>query len=362
MDLQMVVPTAIDWDHDGDIDLIVGDEDGRVAFVENVSADHSSDQAPVFHPPVYFQQKADRLKFGALATPYCLDWDGDGDTDILCGNTAGYIGYFENQGGSPVQWAAVRLLEADGRTIRILAGPNGSIQGPCEAKWGYTTLSAADWDGDGHADILANSIWGRVVWYRNTGRSTAGIPELEAAQPVEVAWPGQNPKPEWTWWDPVGNELVTQWRTTPVAVDWNGDGLTDLVMLDHEGYLSLFERRMQGQTRTLLPGQRIFVDTEGQPLQLNAKRAGGSGRRKLHIVDWDGDGDLDLLANSENADLYENTETRPDGTVVLQNRGNAADRQLAGHTSSPATIDLNGNGIPDLVIGAEDGYLYHRTR
>ena len=27
----MIVPVAIDWDGDGDIDLVVGDEDGRVA-------------------------------------------------------------------------------------------------------------------------------------------------------------------------------------------------------------------------------------------------------------------------------------------------------------------------------------------
>lgn len=37
MDLQMIVPIAFDWDNDGDLDLIVGDEDGRVAFIENVT-------------------------------------------------------------------------------------------------------------------------------------------------------------------------------------------------------------------------------------------------------------------------------------------------------------------------------------
>lgn len=37
MDLQMIVPVAFDWDKDGDFDLIVGDEDGRVAFVENTA-------------------------------------------------------------------------------------------------------------------------------------------------------------------------------------------------------------------------------------------------------------------------------------------------------------------------------------
>ncbi|HIF00116.1 MAG TPA: hypothetical protein EYQ63_24705, partial [Fuerstia sp.] len=48
MDLEMIVPTPIDWDKDGDVDLIVGDEDGRVAFVENVT----SEGTLTFKPPV----------------------------------------------------------------------------------------------------------------------------------------------------------------------------------------------------------------------------------------------------------------------------------------------------------------------
>ena len=35
MDLEMLQVQAFDWDRDGDMDLIVGQEDGRVAFVEN---------------------------------------------------------------------------------------------------------------------------------------------------------------------------------------------------------------------------------------------------------------------------------------------------------------------------------------
>src|SRR5690606_3017774 len=142
MDLEMIVPVALDWDGDGDIDLIVGDEDGRVAWVENTG--RFADGVPQFLPPRYFQQQADELKFGALATPVGFDWDGDGDIDIISGNTAGHIGWFENLSGPGVEtprWAAPRLLEADGKVIRIQAGSNGSIQGPCEAKWGYTTLS-----------------------------------------------------------------------------------------------------------------------------------------------------------------------------------------------------------------------------
>jgi len=33
---------------------------------------------------------------------------------------------------------------------------------------------------------------------------------------------------------------------------------------------------------------------------------------------------------------------------------------LGGHTSNPVTVDWNQNGIPDLLIGAEDGFLYYK--
>ena len=144
MDLEMIMPSAVDWDGDGDVDLIVGDEDGRVALVEHTGK--VRDGLPQFLPPVYFKQQADEVKFGALSTPVGFDWDGDGDEDIICGNTAGHIAFIENLSGPKVErpkWAAPKLLQAGGKTLRIMAGPNGSIQGPCERKWGYTTQTVA---------------------------------------------------------------------------------------------------------------------------------------------------------------------------------------------------------------------------
>lgn len=354
MDLQMITPVAFDWDKDGDMDLICGDEDGRVAFIEHTGKLEGG--LPIFKSPAYFQQKADNIKFGALATPFGVDWDGDGDDDIICGNTAGHIGFIENLGGGAhPTWAAPKLLEAGGKTIRIMAGPNGSIQGPAEAKWGYTTQTVADWDHDGLPDIIVNSIWGKVVWYRNAG--IPGQPRLEEARPITVEWEGSAPKPAWTWWNPAGKELVTQWRTTPMAIDWNTDGLVDLVMLDHEGYLAFFERAKRGDALVLLPGKRMFVNEDGTPLRPNANRAGKSGRRKLQVVDWDGDGRLDVLLNGENANLYRNMGNR-DGTVAFKDMGPMDARKISGHTTSPTVVDWDKNGIPDLLVGAEDGHLY----
>ncbi len=358
MDLQMITPTAIDWDKDGDSDLIVGDEDGRVALVENTGK-LAADRTPQFLAPRYFQQEADDVKCGALATPVGFDWDGDGDTDIVSGNTAGYLGFFENLSGpgvEPPRWAAPQFLEADGKAIRIMAGPNGSIQGPGEAKWGYTTLNIADWDGDGRPDIIGNSIWGKVHWYRNVG--TREKPRLAAARAIEVEWDTAQPTLAWGWLRPEGKGLLTQWRTTPVAVDWNRDGLMDLLMLDHEGYLAFFERRRRDGKLELLPPQRVLCDEAGKPLQLNSGRAGKSGRRKLCVVDWDGDGKLDVLVNSANATWLRQTEAR-DGKYFFKDMGPVSERNIEGHDTSPTTVDWNHDDVPDLLIGAEDGYLYY---
>jgi hypothetical protein len=94
---------------------------------------------------------------------------------------------------------------------------------------------------------------------------------------------------------------------------------------------------------------------------MNGKRAGGSGRRKLHAIDWDGDGDLDLLENSTNADLLDNLGTE-EGETLLMPRGPLSDRRLAGHTSSPCTANFFGTEKRDLLVGAEDGYLYLMRR
>ncbi len=371
MDLQMIVPVAFDWDKDGDFDLIVGDEDGRVAFIEN-TGQFTKAHTPIFASPIYFQQEADTLKFGALATPVGFDWDGDGDTDIVSGNTAGYIGFFENLSGPNVanpKWAAPKYLKAADQIIRPMAGANGSIQGPAEAKWGYTTLSIADWDNDKLPDLIVNSIWGKVVWYRNLG--TRKNPKLAAAQPIEVEWNNTQPALAYGWLRPAGKALLTEWRTTPVAVDWNKDGLTDLLMLDQGGYLAYLERAkragklvllaprraLQGENFSVTNSRHNVVDASPGLIRLNNGIAGASGRRKLCVVDWDGDGLLDIFVNSANANFLRQTGIR-DGHWYFRDLGLLVNENIEGHDVSPSTVDFDGNGILDFLGGAEDGRFY----
>ncbi len=370
MDLCMIAPAACDFRGSGNLDLIVGDEDGRVAMVENTG--RIVDGMPQFLPPRYFRQHADEVKFGALSAPWAFDIDGDGNEDLIVGNSAGYIGLIKNLGGSPPRWAPPVYLAGGSDIIRIQAGYNGDCQGPSEAKWGYTSVSVADWDGDGLADIICNDVWGKVCWYRNIGTRTA--PRFAPAEPIEVAWEGPTPKPAWNWWSPKGRELVTQWRTMPCAIDWNGDGLMDLVTLDQEGYLALFERRRRADGKLeLLPGKRVFwgdgvseYDQSGRPLnkksgplRLNATHGGASGRRTFCFTEPVGNEPRHLLVNSVNINFLRGLGRNAEGYWVFRDEGPISDQRLAGHSTSPTIVHWGPDRKPSLLTGAEDGFFYH---
>lgn len=217
-------------------------------------------------------------------------------------------------------------------------------------------MSVADWDGDGLPDILLNSILGKVVWIRNTGPRQS--PKLAAAQPIEVEWNGSQPALAYGWLRPEGRALLTQWRTTPVAVDWNKDGLTDLVMLDQQGCLAFFERARRDGHLVLLAPQRVLCDEKGGPLLLSKGNAGRSGRRKLGVVDWDGDGKLDILLNSSSANFLQQVDARA-GKWFFRDLGPLVQDNIEGHDVSPTVVDFNGDGLPDFLGGAEDGRFYY---
>ena len=355
----MMTPTAVDWDGDGDLDIICGEEDGRVGFIENTGK--LKDGMPIFRQPRHFRQEAELLGCNVLVTPAAADMDGDGDLDLVCGTSGGWIEYIENLSGPGVEfpsWAEPVRLNANGKTIRILAGSNGSLQGPAESKFGYTNVSLADWDGDGLVDILMNSILGEVMWYRNCG--TRALPAFAAARPIEVEWSSKGqPVQPWRWKRPAGKGLVTQWRTTPAAFDLNDDVLCDLAMLDQKGYLAFFERFRDaaGVLRLKMP-RRIFVDAKGKPIRLNKKVNGKSGRRKIAFADYDGDGKFDLLIGRKHA-VVRRQVGRKNGCWVFGPECPLADYTIAGHIAAPCPVDFNGDGKVDLVVGGEDGFFYY---
>ena len=374
MDSPLITPSALDWNGDGRPDVISGDESGGCAFIENTGK--LRDGAPVFRQPRYFMQQADDLKVEVLPSIAAVDFDGDGDQDFLVGTSAGFVEWLENLSGPGVEepkWAAPRRLSAKPARghpvpshvsldpICIRAGENGSIQSPQEQTWGYLCISAGDWDGDGLVDLMFGDIRGEIHWFRNVG--TRMRPQLAGPIDVEAEWPGGvQPELAWGWMKPSKMEnpkaILTQWRCTPAMVDWNRDGLMDLVLVDVEGYLCLWRRaRRADGALVLMPPERVLLNANtGKPLRPNPEAKGKSGRRRIAIADWDGDGKLDIFVSAQNAFWWRQVAD-DGGTWSFQNMGEVATDILQWHEASPAIVDFNADGIPDIVVTGEDGFF-----
>ena len=361
-----IEPFPCDWDADGDLDILVGQESGHLTFVKNDNGRLLAEK--------YIQQQNPNIKSGCLSIPVICDWDGDGDNDIITGNAAGYVEYFENKNGG---FNPAQRLKAGGKEIRVLAGPFGSVQGAIEARWGYVNPEVADWDLDGDLDVLAGCVSGENLYYENIGTRTH--PKLDIVKKLKVDW-GQRPPafPEGMRYGPEEGCLITQWRCKPVVMDWTKDGLPDYLTIDFDGRLACYPRfRRKNGTLGLLPAQYPFVDENNNPLQFCAhEKPGRNGRIKFALVDWDSDGDLDIIRNGG---LQNGTKNLDDGSnfVYLECIGVDKNKaifkwqgelvpsleiRLQGHTDSPFPYDVDGNGTIDLISGCEDGNVYYFLR
>jgi len=140
---------AIDWDADGDLDLLVGDIRGNVWLVPNEGdAKHLA-----FGKEQHVKAAGQDILVGGDAGPTCADWDGDGDFDLLVGDGEGKVSWFENVGkkGEP-RLAAAQVIVAPGKCTYDATAPAEPTRG-IRAK-----VCAADWNGDGQLDLLLGDM------------------------------------------------------------------------------------------------------------------------------------------------------------------------------------------------------------
>lgn len=83
-----------DLDGDGDLDLAVGTEDGGIPYYENTGT--AAD--PEFEARAGASSPLNGISAGIHNTPVFVDVDGDHDFDLVVGNREGDILYFENTG------------------------------------------------------------------------------------------------------------------------------------------------------------------------------------------------------------------------------------------------------------------------
>ncbi len=141
-------PTAVDWDGDGDLDLVVGNFAGGFYLFLGEGEGR-------FHPqPEPLRTGGGRLTIqGHHSDPFVVDWDGDGDLDLMSGSSVGGVFWAENTAGTgrlPELKPFETLIEPGRRTPSGKPLTEDDLQGPAQA----TRIWVDDVDEDGSLDIL----------------------------------------------------------------------------------------------------------------------------------------------------------------------------------------------------------------
>ncbi len=185
----VLFPAFADLDGDGDMDLLVGESDGSFEYFQNTG----TPTKPHFAAPVKNPFGLHSIK--GIAAPALVDLDGDGDMDLLVGEYDGVMEYFQNT-GTP--------------TNPHFAAP---VKNPFNLKsvYYYAFPAFADLDGDGDMDLLVGEYYGSMEYFQNTGTKT---------QPKFAAMVK----------NPFGLESTHSYFAFPAFADLDGDGDMDLLV------------------------------------------------------------------------------------------------------------------------------------
>ncbi len=257
------------------------------------------------------------------AIPFVVDWDEDGLTDLLVGDASGrlalYLGVDRGHSGMFSLAAGVDL------DLPLIPGAAPFV---------------ADWNNDGRKDLLVGGEDGSVQLFLNVGTQEA--PVFDGGRLMAAD----------------GTPISVSRRAAPAVADIDGDGRKDLLVGSGIGHLAWFRN---------LGSDEIPLLTTGGPLITL------SGPVVPCLVDWEADGDRDIIASFANTLLL--YERQDDGTYVWNDRAEFPDlgskkkgkgstgfrtsdqkrKSVLGESLHIFALDVDGQGGKDLIIGNAAG-------
>jgi len=192
--------------------------------------------------------------------------------------------------------------------------------------------------GDGKFDLVIGDSNGLMYLLVNTGKK--GKPEFSSLSQLTVA------KEPFKW---------TQTRVKPCVVDWNNDGLKDIIFGDEQGRVMLLVN-----TGTAKAPQ---FDAP-VPLKEGGRDMNGGVRCDPAVYDLNGDGKRDMITADEDGKVrwFENkgSDENPEfnGFAYIQARGWPIKPSATGAINR----DMDGDGKADTIGSDADGNILLRTQ
>lgn len=284
-----------------------------------------------FEKPVYEQSEA-APQDDTVSAMLLIDIDGDNDKDILIGDVASYNSL---------------LVINDGSNVTADMGSQDTIFPSYDVSAifdGFHYHSYMDIDNDGIRDLLVvpnfNENHEGMWFYRNDGTTAHPVFEFTTKSFLQKGMieAGEN--------------------AAPVLYDYDNDGLLDLML----GFDEFVNATLSNKT-----GIRYYRNTGTASLPafelIDSDVATISQYNFVSPVypafgDLDGDGDKDMIVGNEDGRL----------AYFINNggAGNVSDFSFVafyymsidvGKYSTPQIYDLNNDGLNDLIIGEQNGYI-----
>jgi hypothetical protein len=286
-------------------------------------------QAWQLGPQQIVQDGAGDLDAGYYSVPSYVDWDHDGANDLLVGESTGKVRWYRNQGS-----AAIPLF--NGHTYLQAGGSDLQVPfGGCLGAYPRTV----DWNGDTRTDLLVGDSAGGATVFLNTSLDPSN-PVLDAGQAVRAGSP------------PADIDVGDRAAVKPV--DWDGDGVEDLLMGDGAGNVRFYYNSGTNSLRTLEPF--TYVQDGAGIIDIGS-------RASPEVADLDADGYLDLLVGDGDGKIrqYINQGTDPNAAPVFGGwtwlQADGSDIVLTSRVR-PFVCDWTGDGRLDLLAGDYHGNVY----
>lgn len=245
-----------------------------------------------------------RTLTGANASPFLVDFDSDGQLDLLVGDSAGQVTLLKSMSLNRSNLSFQEMIRL---ALPILPGAVPFV---------------VDWNNDGRKDLLFGLTDGTVRLFLNNSTNVA--PAFDGGSELAAG----------------GSVLNVGAGASPAVVDLNRDGAKDLVVGSRGGAVWGFLNQGSDAEPQLAAGTELFM-------------AGGA--TQITPVDWDADGDRDLLVTAGGTPtVYRNDQSLVGGFAP-------AERLQVNRAFGLVAVDVNGGEGKDLIIGQTDGKLVYNA-